>query len=263
VPQVLSFLPDRLDPSERLIPGGPGGCLLLHGFSGSPLEMLPLAEALAEEGWTVSVARLAGHGTSPRDLAGMRWEEWFDSARAAFRALADRCERVAVIGLSMGGALGLLLAADEDAAAVVTISTPIRVHPLWARASLAAARVLPLAPVLFRLGPRERQMRGYLSPYTRIPLGGTHQVDRLLEATRAALPAVRSPLLVLQGRRDWVIPRESGPQIVALAGSPATMEWLPRSGHVATLDRDRLTLFQTVRDFLRPALETTGVRRED
>ncbi len=255
--------PTRLDPIERLIPGGPGGCLLLHGFSGSPLEMLPLADALAEEGWTVSVARLAGHGTSPRDLAGTRWEEWFDSARAAYRALADRCDRVALVGLSMGGALSLLLAAEEDAAAVVTISTPIRIHPLWVRASLAAARVLPLAPVVFRLGPRERQMRHYLSPYTRIPLGGTHEVDRLLAAVRAALPAVRSPLLVVQGRRDWVIPRESGPQIAELAGVEATMAWLPRSGHIATLDRDRLALAQTVRDFLRPALERARVRRED
>jgi len=260
---ALRATPTRLDPSERLIPGGPSGCLLLHGFSGSPLEMVPLADALAEEGWTVSVARLAGHGTSPRDLAGMRWEEWFDSARAAYRALAVRCDRIAVIGLSMGGALGLLLAADEHAAAVVTISTPIRVHPLWVRASLAAARVLPLAPVLFRLGPRERQMRGYISPYTQIPLGGTHEVDRLLEAVRAALPAVRSPLLVIQGRRDWVIPRESGRQIAALAGAAATLEWLPRSGHVATLDRDRLALAQTVRDFLRPTLEGAGVPRED
>ncbi len=225
--------------------------------------MVPLAEALAEEGWTISVARLAGHGTSPRELADTSWEEWVESARAAYRELRQRCVRVAIVGQSMGGAVSLLLAAEGDPAAVVAISTPIRVHPLWVRASIAAARVLPLAPVLFRLGPRERQMRGYLSPYTHIPLERTREVDRLLAATREALPAVRAPLLVLQGRRDWVIPKGSGAQIVALAGSPATLHWLVRSGHVATLDRDRLELFAAVRDFLRPVLEGATAPRAD
>lgn len=255
--------PDLPEPRSRLLPGGPAGCLLLHGFSGSPLEMVPLADALAEEGWTISVARLAGHGTSPRELAGTTWEEWVVSARAAYRELQERCRRIAVVGLSMGGALGLLLAAEEDPAAVVTISTPIRVHPFWVRASGAAARVLPLAPVLFRLGPREPQMRGYLSPYTQVPLGGTREVDRLLAAAREALPSVRAPVLVLQGRRDWVIPRESGRKIVALTrAAPATLQWLPRSGHVATLDRDRRMLYDTVRRFIRPHLDIASASRE-
>lgn len=248
-------IPASCEPHGRLIPGGPLGCLLLHGFSGSPREMIPLAEALAEEGWTVSVARLAGHGTSPDELAGTIWQDWVTSARDAFQALRQRCSRVAIVGLSMGGALGLYLAATEEPAAVVAISTPIRVRPLLARASRAASRMWPHVPVLFRLPPREREMRGYLSPYTRIPVGLTSEVDRLLRATRELLPRLRIPLLIVQGRRDWVIPRDSGPQIVALArAAPATLLWLPRSGHVATLDRDRRALYDEVRGFLRAHL---------
>jgi carboxylesterase len=214
--------------------------------------MLPLADALAEDGWTVSVARLAGHGTSPEDLAGTTWQDWVASAREALRELQQQCARVALVGLSMGGALGLYLAAAEAPAAVVAINTPIRVRPLLITASRAAARMLPHFPVLFRVPPREREMRNYLTPYNRIPVGLTSEVDRLLLATREMLPRLRMPLLVVQGRRDWVIPRDSGPRIVALArAAPATLLWLPRSGHVATLDRDRRTLYEAVRAFLR------------
>lgn len=228
------------------------GCLLLHGFSGSPLEMTPLAEALAVEGWTVSVAQLAGHGTSPDDLAGVNWRDWVASARAAYEELNARCRRVAIIGLSMGGALGLYLAAAEiSPAAVVAISTPIRIRPALVKASRVASKVMPFAPILFRLSPRDPQVRHYRSPYTRIPLATTVEVAELLNETRRVLPRLRAPALVIQGRKDWVIPRNSGSEFVRLAGATARLVWLPRSGHVATLDRDREMLVREVKQFLR------------
>lgn len=231
------------------------GCLLLHGFSGSPSEMIPLGEALGEEDWTVSIATLAGHGTSPRDLAQTRWHDWVASARDAYADLKRRCHQTALIGLSMGGALALYLAASEQPDAVVAISTPTRVRPLFANAARLASRLLPLAPVVFRLSPRDPDVRQYHSPYSRIPLGATKDLAELLAAAMAVLPALRVPLLVVQGRRDWVIPRGSGPQIMAAAAAaPAQLLWLPRSGHVATLDRDRFLLFAEVKRFLRTHL---------
>ncbi|MGH2626582.1 MAG: alpha/beta hydrolase, partial [Anaerolineales bacterium] len=104
--------------------GGDLGCLLLHGFTGSPLEMVPMAEALAQDGFTVHVARLAGHGTTPEDLAETSWADWVRSARQAYLTLRAQCRAVAVGGLSMGGAIALLLAASEAPAAVVAMATP-------------------------------------------------------------------------------------------------------------------------------------------
>ncbi len=210
-----------------------------------------MADALAEEGWTVSVAQLAGHGTSPADLARTRWSDWVASAHGAYQELQGRCRRIAIVGLSMGGALGLYLAASESPAAVVAISTPIRVHPLLAVLSRVAGRVLPFAPVVFRLGPMEPAVQPYRSTYTHIPLAATEQLVYLFEATRRTLPTLRVPLLVVQGRRDWVIPRGSAREIVALAhGAPTQLLWLPRSGHLATLDRDRGVLVDQVKRFL-------------
>ncbi len=229
-----------------------GGVLLLHGFSGSPLEMTPLADALAETGWAVSVVRLAGHGTSPEDLARVTWQDWVASAHEAYLELRRRCRRVALAGLSMGGALALYLAASDPPAALVAISTPIRVRPLLASASRVASRVMPVVPVLVRLSPRDPEVRAYRSPYRRMPLAAAGQLEALLAETRRVLPQVRAPLLVVQGRRDWIIPRDSAQEILRLASrAPATMLWLQRSGHVATLDRDRTVLAREVIGFLR------------
>jgi len=238
------------------------GCLLLHGFSGSPLEMMPLAGELETVGWTVSIVRLAGHGTSPAELARMTWTDWARSAQDGYEGLRHCCERVALVGLSMGGALGLYLAARTHPAAVVAISTPITVRPVMAKASRVTSRVLPYAPVLAALTPREAAMRRYRSPYRRIPLRSVSEVEALLAAMREALPRVRAPVLILQGRRDWVIPKDSAGELRRrLTHAEASVVWLPRSGHVATLDRDRVHAGEVVAEFLRTHLGDPAAAR--
>jgi carboxylesterase len=231
--------------------GGDRGCLLLHGFTGSPLEMIPLAEALARDGLTVHVARLAGHGTTPEDLAATSWRDWIASAQRAYDALARRCRVVAVGGLSMGGSLALHLAATGAPGAVIAMATPVRLRPLLHRLARAARPVMPYAPVLVRLGPRAAEVSPYRASYPRVPLGAVGDLASLLDRTRELLPRVRAPLLVAQGRWDWAIPAESAEVICGRVASPVRrLLWLPHSSHLLTLDRDRAVLFAEVRGFL-------------
>jgi carboxylesterase len=236
---------------EVYIAGGDRGCLLLHGFTGSPLEMIPLAEALAEDGYTVRVARIAGHGTSPEDLASTTWEDWIASAREALDSMRAECRDVAVLGLSMGGAIALYLAATANPRAVVALATPLRLRPIIARLARAARRYVPYVPVIARVGPRSADVRAYRAAYPRIPLGATGDLAQLLEHTVEMLPRVSVPVMVAQGRRDWAIPPESGEAILErVASEVRRLLWLPHSGHVVTLDVDRADLFTEVRRFL-------------
>ncbi len=246
---------DRTVIDEIHIEGGGTGCLLLHGFTGSPLEMVPMAESLARDGLTVHVARLAGHGTSPEDLARTSWEEWIDSAHQALRALQARCRVVAVGGLSMGGAIALHLAATASPDAVIAMATPVRLRPLFHRLARVAQPVMPYAPVMRRIGPRSPDVLPYRASYPRIPLGAMGELSRLFDRTRELLPAVRAPLLVAQGRWDWAIPSESAHVIYTrVASAVRRLLWLPHSGHLVTLDRDRGHLFAEVRRFLAAGL---------
>lgn len=213
--------------------------------------MVPLAESLAGEGYTVHVARLAGHGTSPEDLAATTWDDWVASAREAYRALRSRCASVALVGLSMGGAIALHLAATEGPAAIVVMATPIRLRPVLRRLARAVRPVLPYVPVIVRVGPRGSDVLRYRVSYARIPISAAQDLASLLERTRELLPQVHAPLLVAQGRRDFVIPRDSAEEITRAVGSRVRrLVWLPRSRHVVTLDHDRAQLYAAVRAFL-------------
>ena len=104
--------------------GGPVGVLLCHGFTGSPQSMRPWAERLAAAGLTVSLPRLPGHGTRWEEMNLTRWQDWYAEVDRALTTLLARCERVFVMGLSMGGTLAIRLAEQRpgDVAGLVLVN---------------------------------------------------------------------------------------------------------------------------------------------
>ena len=65
------------------------GCLLIHGWAGSPAEMRPIGEYLASQGIDVLGVRLPGHGTSHWDLGRYRHQDWLSAVE---QNLAEYCQ---------------------------------------------------------------------------------------------------------------------------------------------------------------------------
>ena len=119
------------DKSPLSIAGDSRGVLCLHGITGTPFEIRPLAEALGRRGCTVLAPMLAGHGGTLGDLAASGWPDWLASAEAALDSLQARVGGgpVAICGFSMGGLLALRLArhvprADRRAGGDVDAAAP-------------------------------------------------------------------------------------------------------------------------------------------
>jgi carboxylesterase len=137
---------------------GKTGVLLLHGLSGAPSEVKPLGDYLAAKGYSTLGPWLAGHGTSPQDLAKTRWQDWSKSAREAFEILSRRCPKIYLAGLSMGADQALHLAAHFPVAGVISMAAPIRIPDFrfngiaffrflqWRTSSLAGGVLDPSAP---------------------------------------------------------------------------------------------------------------------
>ena len=110
--------------------GGGSGVLLLHGFTGNPTSMRSIAELCAGAGYSVELPRLPGHGTSVEDMMTTTWADWTKTAEDAYDELSARCERVALVGLSMGGGLVAYLAEEREPLAGCVLINPLVKPPL-------------------------------------------------------------------------------------------------------------------------------------
>ncbi|MDQ1039193.1 carboxylesterase [Streptomyces sp. V3I8] len=224
--------------------GGEVGVLLCHGFTGSPQSLRPWAQYLAERGLTVSLPLLPGHGTRWQDMQLTGWQDWYAEVDRELRALRERCAHVFVLGLSMGGALTLRLAAKHGDAVdgVVVVNPANKVHGL---AAYALPVVRHFVPTVKGITSDIAKEGGVEIGYDKVPLHAAHSMRTFYRLLDGELPQVTQPLLLLRSPRDHVVPPADSARILSRVSSVDVTEiLLEQSYHVATLDHDADRIFE-------------------
>ncbi len=235
---------------------------MLHGFTGTPFEMRPLGEFLAERGFAVEGPCLAGHCGDTAELAATRWPDWVASGDRALDILRRRADRVAVCGLSMGGLVTLELAGrrPQDVAAICALSTALSL-PDAALRFVAVTRRLPLLrkaalPKLAGsdiLDPEMRRLNGIAQGSAWMPLPALASLVDFGRHVRGNLGQVTAPAFLANSRLDHKVPFAC---LNAVANGLGTKREqirqliLERSHHVITLDVEREQLFDAVADHI-------------
>lgn len=196
---------NSLNKNAYYFPNGPVGCLLIHGFTGTPDELHELGIFLAQQGFTISIPLLPGHGTTPEELAHIKWPTWIECVRNEFFKLQEKCQEVFVGGQSMGGTLALHLGSHYSPAGIITFAAPL----IFQHALL---KFYPLVKYFCHYYPkkygndiRDAEMKQKLESYQVYPLPAVMEFQKLLSHTYDDLPEVTSPLLVLHSRQDHTI----------------------------------------------------------
>lgn len=247
---VMSHSPVHGDPRVRpgtepfQAEGGPVGVLLSHGFTGSPASMTPWGRRLAAAGHAVEVPRLPGHGTTWQDMNTTTWRDWYGEVDAALTRLRGTCERVAVCGLSMGGALALRLAEHrpEDVDALVLVNPAIALKRLDLKFVPVLSRVLASMPGI----GNDIKMPGQDEiGYDRTPLKALASQLQLWRDVRQNLDRVTAPTLLFRSREDHVVDDTTAGLVMRGISSPVReLVELTNSYHVATLDHDAQVIME-------------------
>lgn len=260
----LAVGPDGIIPGAAPIdlrqPPPAGAVLLLHGFGDTPQTLTTLAHHLHARGLRVYAPLLPGHGRTLRDFRASRGAEWLAAARQALDLLRQDHERVGLVGLSMGGALAVLLAAEwADAPALVLLAPylepPAAVRWLARSAPLTGA----LAPYILsrsRASIHDPAARARSLAYGASTPRLIAELVRLADRARQALPQVRAPTLYVQSREDnRLLPAAAERAFAALGARTKHLEWLTGCGHVITVDYGRDRVAALTADWLREHME--------
>lgn len=226
------------------------GVLVLHGFTGSPVSMRPWAEHLAAQGYAVSMPLLPGHGTRWQDLNRTGWSDWYGAVEEAFDALRARTDAVVVVGLSMGGALTLRLAADRGSqlSGVVVVNPAVGTLRKDVNLLPVLKHVVPAFPAIANDINRPGVDEG---GYPVTPLRAAASMFGGFKALRADLGHVEVPVLMFRSRVDHVVDASTSAALHAGLGTrDFTERILPDSYHVATLDNDADVIFTESVDFV-------------
>lgn len=244
--------------------------ILLHGVTGSPVEMKYIAKGLNRAGYTVYAPLLAGHGVDIATLRQSRWQDWYQSADEAFHLLEKVADHIYVAGVCVGGLLGLRLARDNPSIKAATVYSPLLQYDGWnAPYHYRLGRLT--VPIAVCLGVsrwinlRERSPFGIKSDRIRrllaeqgngirgtlpaFPVDTLHQNLKLFEATKAILPEIATPTLLMHAHEDDL----SGPgnplYIQRYIGGHCEIEWLNNSYHMIHVDQEHALVAERTRDF--------------
>jgi carboxylesterase len=229
------------EPLALTAPGAAMGVVVLHGFGDTPQTVAALAQQLRASGFDVDAPLLPGHGRTLEEFASSTGSEWLASARQAHAAMRARHARVALVGLSMGGALAATIAADDpELAALVLLAPYIDAPPLLrllVRAAPAIGVVLPYVGGEGTQSIHDPEARAQALAYGATTPQLVRELVRAADTARAALPRVTAPTLYMQSREDNRIAEDVARRAFAMLGAHTKkLEMLTGCGHVLTVD---------------------------
>ena len=249
------------------------GVLLIHGLTGAPAEMRPLARLLHRAGYTVHVPLLAGHCADSATLLRTGWRDWYASVEEAHTRLADQVGQVYVGGICAGASLALLLARRQPSIVGVAAYSMTFRYDGWAMPRLAwASSLIQLfagLPGLRDIGFVEREPFGLKDEALRarvakaqsakgsdmldmFPLGSLRELYRLGRHVAREAPRIAAPTLIVHARDDDMSSLGNATRLRGLLGGPTELRILDDSYHMIHVDREHARVAALTADFFGP-----------
>jgi carboxylesterase len=224
---------------------GKAGTLLIHGFPGTPAEMRPLGERLAQDNYSACGILLPGFGSDIVQLPESGQKLWLASAGAAWDEVRTNHSPAILIGYSMGAAIAIRLAVKHPPDALILLA------PFWRMGSwqfhflpLLKFLVPTVAPFkkadfddpavheqLAAIAPgadlSNPETQQFFREEVQIPLRVLDEVRRLGQSAGRSAGKISAPILILQGDADATVQPADTRQLARRFNGSVTLREVP------------------------------------
>ncbi|AYV69129.1 carboxylesterase [Niallia circulans] len=224
-------------------------CLCIHGFTGSPMEVEPLAEYIQNyTNWECMVPTLPGHGDQ-LSLKGIIYNEWIQYAEEALKDLLKRHDTVYVVGFSMGGLIASYLAAKYPIKKLILLSAAAYyVNLVQLQKDI---RIICADFFRGRIKDNEQFIR-YMNKIKSTPLAAAIQFRKLVQCVKPLLANIQVPTLIAQGEKDGIVPLKSAAYLYnTIRAENKKILYVEESKHLICHCEKRESLFQEIITFLK------------
>ena len=226
------------------------GILFIHGFSVTPANFKEYANLLAEQGYTVSIPLLPGHGQQPEALLSVSWLDWLDAVIHAYDQLHKDCEKIFVTGISLGSALALHLSLKRQDIAKLFLLAPA-VYPIMLL-KIGRNVIFPILKFFgisywLHVAGDVKKKSAFELGYAKVALNGMYELYHCMNETQKILPQVKGNVLIFQGKKDHEVPPKKALDIYDLLGTQTKeLVWLDNAYHEIPRDFDCDIVYQRI-----------------
>jgi carboxylesterase len=177
------------------------------------------------------------------------------AVRAEYAAMKERHEHTVLLGVSIGGALATILAAESPDLPALVLIAPYLAMPRWLAMIAASAPVLGIG-VRYMVGGGVRSITDPVEAKHNLAYGAVTprlvaELRRVVGLAQAAEPNVRAPVLFIQSHHDNRIAPEAAEEAFARLGSvDKQLVWVDKGTHIITVDVGRDIVIGHVADWL-------------
>lgn len=254
-PELLYKKDRRLTSQSFAFSGGnEKAVLLVHGWTSVSYEVRRLGVFLNENGYSVHAPMLAGHGTVPKDLEGVKWTDWLSDLQAEYCEMKKKYQKVYIGGTSIGSNLAVMLAKNNpDVTGLILMATPYKIKLEKLMYYFAKTHLFfkkynkKFYPPTFGVSTTITRIISYQT----YPVASALETFDLVRISRRYLKNIHQPCLILQSTHDHLVSKKSAEKIYAkISSKKKKIRYIEKAYHTFISDIKNENVFEDILNFL-------------
>lgn len=228
--------------------------LLIHGWTSVPYELRRLGEYLNKDGYTVHIPMLRGHGTVPRNLEGVKWNDWLEDVEKDYLGLKENYNKIYIAGTSIGSNLAVILARKfPEISGLILMAMPYRFK--FEKLAFFYVKFMKIFkkynkkfyPPTFGLSTTITRIISYQT----YPFESALQAYKLVRKSRKNLSSINHPCLLMQSSHDHMVVKNNIEIIYRKIGSEnKEKKYVHKAYHTFISDIKNEHIFKDILNFL-------------